>query len=99
MPKAQTKEAGEAAKEKEAPEEKEVAKEKEAPKEKEVVKEKRGKAELTKEQFFGHLDNLTVLELSRSSGRHGWLWSPSAARCCTGRRGEVRVYCGFKRYW
>ena len=70
MPKAQTKEAGEAAKEKEAPEEKEVAKEKEtakekeAPKEKEVVKEKRGKAELTKEQFFGHLDNLTVLELA-----------------------------------
>ena len=46
MPKAQTKEAGEAAtekevaKEKEAPKEKEVAKEKEAPKEKEVTKEK-----------------------------------------------------------
>jgi large subunit ribosomal protein L7/L12 len=88
MPKAQTKEAGEAAKEKEvakekeaakekemvkekeAPKEKEVVKEREAPKEKEVAKEKemvkgkREKGELTKEQFFGHLDNLTVLELA-----------------------------------
>ncbi len=94
MPKAQTKEAGEAAKEKEvtkekeapkekemvkekeaakekevaevkeAPKEKEVAEEKEAPKEKEMVKGKKEKTELTKEQFFGHLDNLTVLELA-----------------------------------
>ena len=70
MPKAQTKEAGEAAKEKEvakekeAPKEKEMVKEKEAPKEKEMVKGKKEKTELTKEQFFGHLDNLTVLELA-----------------------------------
>ncbi len=76
MPKAQTKEAGKAApekevakekevpKEKEAPEKKEVAKEEEVVQEKEVVKGKKGKSELTKEQFFGHLDNLTVLELA-----------------------------------
>jgi len=85
MPKAQTKEAGEAAKEKEvtaakekevtAAKEKEVvvAKEKEAveeAEEKEVAEEKKapkGKKEggkLTKEQFFGHLDNLTILELA-----------------------------------
>ncbi|MCK4555972.1 MAG: 50S ribosomal protein L7/L12 [Candidatus Aminicenantes bacterium] len=69
MPKAQTKEAGEAAKEKEVA----VAKEKEAveeSEEKEVAEEKaapKGKKEggkLTKEQFFVHLDNLTVLELA-----------------------------------
>ena len=81
MPKAQTKEAGEAAKEKEVAvakekevveesEEKEVAEEKAAPEEKEVAEEKaapKGKKEggrLTKEQFFVHLDNLTVLELA-----------------------------------
>lgn len=75
MPKAQTKEADEAAKEKEATEEKaateekKVAEEKEVAKEKEVAEEKaapKGKKEggkLTKEQFFSHLDNLTVLEL------------------------------------
>jgi large subunit ribosomal protein L7/L12 len=58
MSKAQTKEAGETAKEKEVTKEKEVAKEKE------MAKEKKEKAKLTKEQFFGHLDSLTVLELA-----------------------------------
>lgn len=82
MPKAQTKEAGETAKEKEVTkekdaavekevakekevaEEKEVAKDKEGPKEKEAAKGKKEAGKLTKEQFFGHLDNLTVLELA-----------------------------------
>jgi len=58
MSKAQTKEASETAKEKE------VAKEKDVTKEKEMAKEKKEKAKLTKEQFFGHLDSLTVLELA-----------------------------------
>ncbi len=52
MPKAQTKEAGE------------TPKEKESPKEKEAAKEKKETTKLTKEQFFGHLDNLTILELA-----------------------------------
>ncbi len=52
MSKAQTKEAGE------------TAKEKEVAKEKDMVKEKKEKEKLTKEQFFGHLDSLTVLELA-----------------------------------
>jgi large subunit ribosomal protein L7/L12 len=58
MSKAQTKEASETIKEKE------VAKEKEVTMEKEMTKEKKEKAKLTKEQFFGHLDSLTVLELA-----------------------------------
>lgn len=67
MPKAQTKEAGETAKEKEVAKKKEDVKEKEVPEKKEDAKEKvvaKKETKLTKEQFFGHLDNLTVLELA-----------------------------------
>jgi len=56
MPKAQTKEASETAKEKQ-----EKTKLTEAG---EAAKGKQEKTKLTKEQFFGHLDNLTVLELA-----------------------------------
>jgi len=56
MPKAQTKEASETAKEKQ-----EKTKLTEAG---ETAKGKQEKTKLTKEQFFGHLDNLTVLELA-----------------------------------
>ena len=56
MPKAQTKEASETAKEKQ-----EKTKLTEAS---ETPKGKQEKTKLTKEQFFGHLDNLTVLELA-----------------------------------
>jgi large subunit ribosomal protein L7/L12 len=61
MPKAQTKEAGETEKDKEVAKKKEDVKEKEVAEKKEVAKEE---TKLTKEQFFGHLDNLTVLELA-----------------------------------
>ncbi len=67
MPKAQTKEAGETAKEKEVAKKKEDEKEKEVPEKKEVAREEvvaKKETKLTKEQFFGHLDNLTVLELA-----------------------------------
>ncbi len=56
MPKAQTKEASETAKEKQK-----KTKSTEAGK---TAKGKQEKTKLTKEQFFGHLDNLTVLELA-----------------------------------
>ena len=72
MPKAQTKEANETAKEKQ--EKTKLTEASEAPKEKkekpkqtdasETPKGKQEKTKLTKEQFFGHLDNLTVLELA-----------------------------------
>ncbi|NIM59903.1 MAG: 50S ribosomal protein L7/L12 [Candidatus Aminicenantes bacterium] len=71
MPKAQTKEASETAKEKQ--EKTKLTEGSETPKEKEKTqvteasetpKVKQEKTKLTKEQFFGHLDNLTVLELA-----------------------------------